>query len=481
MSRHRWLLAVVLLVQVMVALDVSVVNVALPDIQSSLGFGAGALTWVINAYALTFGGLLMLGGRVGDVVGRRRALLAGLVLFAAASLAGGLAQTPGQLIAARAVQGVGAAVLAPIAFTLLTVHIPAGPARARALGLWGASAAVGGALGVLIGGLCTESIGWRTVLLLNLPIVAFALVAALYRIPADHRHGLASRLDPIGAVLVTAGMSTLVLGVIRTEAHPWGSATTLLTLLLAFALLVAFVLVELRVAAPLLRLGLLAQRPVATANLFVLLLFSGQFAAFYFVSLYLQRVLGYGPAETGVAFLPFTAGLVFGSGVASRAVGRIGERRLLVTGGVLAAVGFAWFAVTMSVDGSFLTSILGPSLLVSVGVGLSVVPVATAATSGVAAAEAGMASSLITSSRQLGGALGLAALATVAATVTGDGTDRAALAHGYAAAIGVSAALLAVAATIAGVLLPALDRTRPAAESALSTSEVSQAAATRSG
>lgn len=478
MIRRRWLLVVVLLVQVMVALDVSVVNVALPDIQSSLGFSAGGLTWVINAYALTFGGLLMLGGRVGDVVGRRPALLAGLALFAAASLAGGLAQTPGQLIAARAVQGVGAAVLAPIAFTLLAVHIPAGPARARALGLWGAAAAVGGALGVLIGGLCTESIGWRTVLLLNLPIVAFALVAAVYRIPVDRRDGLGPRLDPAGAVLVTAGMSTLVLGVIRTDTHPWGSATTVLTLLLAVALLVAFVFVEFRVAAPLLRIGLLAQRPVAAANLFVLLLFSGQFAAFYFVSLYLQRVLGYGPAETGVAFLPFTAGLVLGAGVASRAVGRIGERRLLVTGGVLAAVGFVWFAVTMSADGSFLTAVLGPSLVVSVGVGLSVVPVATAATTGVAAAEAGMASSLITSSRQLGGALGLAALATVATTVTGHDPDRAALAHGYASAIGVSAALLAVAALIALVLLPARASTRPASDSAPAPSDANPPAVT---
>lgn len=404
------------------------------------------------------------GGRIGDLVGRRRALLAGLVVFGAASLAGGLAQNASELIASRAVQGVGAAILAPIAFTLITLHVPAGPARARALGLWGAAAAVGGAVGVLAGGVLTQGAGWRSVLFVNVPIVAFVLLAALRGIPADRRSESVPRLDPVGALLVTAGTSVLVLGVIRTDTHAWASATTLLTLTLAAALLALFALVETRVSAPLLRLRLLTHRSVVVANLFVLLLFSGQFAAFYFVSLYLQQVLGYSAAATGVAFLPFCAGMLFGSTMASRLVARVEGRLLLAAGGALAAVGFGWFAATLGIHGNFLTSILGPSIITSAGIGLCVVPMGTAATVGVAPAEVGMAAGLITSSRQIGGSIGLAALATVAISVTGrhrsDG--RADLAVGYAAAVGVSGALLALAAVLALLLLPTRSSASPA-------------------
>ncbi|CUU53621.1 drug resistance transporter, EmrB/QacA subfamily [Parafrankia irregularis] len=460
----QWLLVVVLLVQAMVALDTSVVNVALPDIQSALDFSPGGLTWVVNAYSLAFGGLIMLGGRTGDLVGRRRALLAGLVVFGVASLAGGLARTPGELIAARAAQGVGAAVLAPIAFTLITVYVPAGPARARALGLWGAAAAVGGAVGVLAGGALTQWAGWRVVLFLNLPVVGFLLAAARRGIPTDRREVPADpreaaprpRPDVAGALLVTAGTSALVLGVIRTDGHSWGSATTLLTIAAAVVLLAAFVLVETRAAAPLLRMRLLTHRLVVVANLFVLLLFSGQFAAFYFVSLYLQQVLNYSAVATGVAFLPFCAGMLLGSTTASRLAARVEGRLLLAVGGALAAVGFGWFAAALGADGSFLTSILGPSIVTSVGIGLCVVPMGSAATVGVAPAEAGMAAGLITSSRQIGGSIGLAALATVATGVTGrrDGGGPAALAAGYATAVGISGVLLGLAAVLAFFALP---------------------------
>lgn len=456
-TASRWLLVVVLVVQAMVALDTSVVNVALPHIRSSLHFDAGSLTWVINAYSLAFGGLIMLGGRIGDVVGRRRVLLAGLTVFGAASLAGGLAQEPAELLAARAVQGVGAAILAPTAFTLITLHIPAGPARARALGLWGAAAAVGGAAGVLAGGVLTQWAGWRVVLFLNLPVVAFAAAAALRGVPVDPRGDSAPRLDVTGALLVTAGTSAVVLGIIRTDTHPWGTLTTLLTLAVGVALLSAFILIETRSAAPLLRMRLLMHRPVVVANLFVLLLFSGQFAAFYFVSLYLQQVLGYSAVATGAAFLPFCAGMLLGSTAASRLVAKLEGRVTMAAGGALAAVGFGWFAATLGIHGSFRWSILGPSLITSLGIGLCVVPMGAAATAGVAPAEAGMASALITSSRQIGGSIGLATLATVAISVTGhQHTDhRADLAAGYATAVGLSGILLALAALLAFFLLPA--------------------------
>lgn len=454
-TARRWLLAVALLVQFMVALDVSVVNVALADIHAALDFTADGLVWVVDAYTLTFGGLIMLGSRIGDVTGRRRTLLAGLMIFGLASLAGGLARGPGELIAARAAQGVGAAVLAPMAFTLITAHVPAGPARARALGLWGAAAALGGAAGVLAGGVLTEWASWRSVLFVNVPVVAFAMVAAR-QIPADQRRSLRPRLDIAGALLATAGTSTLVLGVVRTQAYGWSSAATVLTLALAAALLAVFVLVERRAAAPLLDLRLLAHRPVLGANLCVLLLFSGQFAAFYFVSLYVQQVLGFGPAATGLAFLPFALGTVAGTIIATRTIARIGPRWLLSVGSAVAAAGFGWFAVALKVDGSFLTSILGPSLVASISLGVCFVPAGTTATTGIDPAEAGMASGLITSSRQIGGSIGLAALATVSITVTNHhhGGHLAALATGYATAVGIGAALLALASVVALLLIP---------------------------
>jgi EmrB/QacA subfamily drug resistance transporter len=452
----RLLPAIALTVQFMVALDASVVNVALAAIRGSLGFTPSNLTWVINAYALAFGGLIMLGGRVGDVVGHRRALLVGLALFGAASLAGGLAPDQGALIAARAAQGVGAALLAPIAFTLITRHVPAGPERTRALALWGIAAAAGGAVGVLAGGVLTQTAGWRSVLFVNVPVVLGAALAARRALPVDRRDGRPARLDLAGALLATAGTSLLVLGVIRAQTVGWGSLQALLIFALALVLLGLFAVVERRRSEPLLDLRLLTIRPVVAANLCVLLLFSGQFAAFYFVSLYLQQVLGYSPIATGTAFLPFCAGIVIGSALAGRILHRTGPRLPLALGSAFAAAGFCWFAAAMAAGGGFATAILGPSLVVSIGIGLSIAPVGTAATSGVTPAEAGMAASLITSSRQIGGSIGLAVMATVAITVTGrhGGTHAAALRAGYAGAVGASALLLACCAVIAALMLP---------------------------
>lgn len=324
------MLAAAAVAQFVLALDMSVVNVALPAIRDALGFTPLGLSWVVHGYALAFGGLLLLGGRACDLYGRRRLFALGLGVFGLCSLAGGSAQAPWQLVAARAGQGLGAAAAAPAALAMLTTTFPEGRARTRALGVWSAVNAAGGALGVLVGGLLTQYAGWRWVMLVNLPIVAAALVL----LPADADAGAGAgadagagaeapttgRKDPdvLGALLATGGIGLLVFGVLRTDTRGWTSATTVATLAAAAVLLAAFVVTESRAAAPLLRLGLLRSRWVAGANVLVFLAAAGQFSAFYFVSLYLQQVLGLGAAATGAAFLPFSAGLVAGTVVATR-------------------------------------------------------------------------------------------------------------------------------------------------------------------
>ncbi|MFB7449888.1 MFS transporter [Streptomyces sp. NPDC056194] len=446
-------LAAVAVAQFVFALDMAVVNVALPAIRTALGFAPLDLSWVVHVYALTFGGFLLLGGRACDLYGRRRLFLWGLVIFGLCSLAGGLAQAPWQLIAARAGQGLGAAAAAPAALAMLTTTFTEGPRRVRALGVWSAVNAAGGALGVLAGGLLTEYAGWRWVMLVNLPIVAAAIALVPVGVPAGARPARREGLDALGAVLATGGVGLLVFGVVRTEHQGWDSPATWGTLATAVVLLAAFVLVESRASAPLLRLGLLRSRWVAGANVLVFLAAAGQFAAFYFVSLYMQRVLGMGAAATGAAFLPFSAGMVAGTVVATRVTATRGPRAPLVPGALLAAAGLVWFAF-ISPDGGFLADVLGPSLATSVGAGLVLAPVAAAATTGIAAHEAGMASGLLNSSRQLGGAVGLAALATLAAHRAGIATDPAALNDGYALGLTATAALFVIAAVVAISVLP---------------------------
>ncbi|MBA8955928.1 MFS transporter [Actinomadura namibiensis] len=460
-GRPGAVLAAVSLAQFLVALDMSVVNVALPAIRSSLGFTPVGLSWVVHAYALTFGGFLLLGGRAGDLFGRRRLFVAGLVAFGAASLAGGLAQAPWQLVAARAAQGVAAAALAPAALAALTVAFPEGPARVRALGVWSGVNAAGGALGVLAGGLLTGYAGWRWVMLVNLPIVALTLALAA-AVPADVRGARRDRLDMPGAVLATGGAGLLVLGVVRTERVGWSSGATLATLGAAAVLLAAFAAVELRSSSPLVRPGLLRSRWVAGANAFVFLAAAGQFAAFYFVSLYMQQVLGMGAAATGAAFLPFSFGTVAGVALATRIGAGRSPRASLVPGGLLATAGFAWFGL-VDPAGGFVSDVLGPSLVASVGLGLCLGPVAAAATTGVAPREAGTASGVLNSSRQLGGCVGLAALATLAADRTGAAATPQALSAGYALALQVTAALFLLATAVAITVLPSRRRAVPAA------------------
>lgn len=454
-------LAAAAVAQFVVALDMSVVNVALPSIRSSLGFAPLDLSWVVHVYALTFGGFLLLGGRACDLYGRRRMFTLGLIFFGLCSLAGGLAQEPWQLIAARAGQGLGAAAAAPAALALLTVTFVEGPRRVRALGVWSAVNAAGGALGVLAGGLLTEHAGWRWVMWVNLPVVAVALALVPAGVPAETSPARRERLDALGAVLVTGGIGLLVLGVVRTETLGWTAPTTWSTLAAAAVLLAVFAYVETRVAAPLLRLGLLRSRWVTGANVLVFLAAAGQFTAFYFVSLYMQQVLGMGAAATGIAFLPFSLGLVAGTVVATRLTARRTPRASLVPGALLAAGGLAWFAL-ISPDGGFLTDVLGPSLVTSVGAGLVLAPVAAAATTGVAPHEAGTAGGLMNSSRQLGGCVGLAALATVAAHRTGTATGPAALNDGYALGLALAAGVFVLAAAVAVAVLPRTRATTPA-------------------
>ncbi|MFJ8165512.1 MFS transporter [Streptomyces sp. NPDC096136] len=452
-GRPGVVLAAAAVAQFVVALDMSVVNVALPAIRADLGFAPLDLSWVVHVYALTFGGFLLLGGRACDLYGRRRTFALGLAVFGLCSLAGGLAQAPWQLIAARAGQGLGAAAAAPAALAMLTTTFDEGPRRVRALGVWSAVNAAGGALGVLAGGLLTQYAGWRWVMLINLPIVVVALALIPAGVPVGASPARRERLDALGAVLATSGVGLLVLGVVRTDTLGWGSPATWMTLAAAAVLLGMFVLAESRTAAPLLRLGLLRSRWVAGANVLVFLAAAGQFTAFYFVSLYMQQVLGMGAAATGIAFLPFSAGLVAGTIVATRITAARTPRVSLVPGALLAAAGLAWFAL-ISPDGSFLTDVLGPSLVTSVGAGLVLAPVAAAATTGVAPHEAGMASGLMNSSRQLGGSIGLAALATIAAHHTGRSTDPAALNDGYALGLAIAAAVFVLATVVAIGVLP---------------------------
>ncbi|WP_433466161.1 MFS transporter [Spirillospora sp. CA-128828] len=443
-------LAAVAVVQFMVSLDLSVVNVGLPQIGAGLGFSAVGLTWVIHAYALTFGGLLLLGGKAADRYGRKRVLLLGLGLFGLASLLGGLAQEPAHLVAARAAQGVGAAALAPAALALLTAAFPSGKARIRAFGVWSATNAAGGALGVLIGGLLTEYAGWRWVMFVNVPMAAGALALAWRGVAAGPPPARGGRPDVLGAVLATAGMTLLVFGIVRIDQDSWTSPATLLA---AAVLLAAFVHVERTTTRePLIRLGLFANRSVAGANGFNLLTGAAMASSFYFMSLYLQHVLGIGPARAGLMFMPFAFAVIVGSVLAVKLGYRLAPRTLLVGGGLVTATGFTWFGLISS-DGAFATDVLGPSVVAGIGFGLCLGPLVSIATAGVADHETGTASGLLNSSRQIGASLGLAVLGTLASNRTGQTVTPQTLNDGYALGLSLGAALLLAAALLALTVL----------------------------
>ena len=409
-------LAIVCLAQFMVVLDISIVNVALPSIQKDLGFSAANLQWVVTAYALTFGGLLLLGGRLADLFGRRRILLLGLVLFTGASLVGGFSENQGTLIAARSLQGVGAAVLSPATLTILTVTFTEQRARARALGVWSAVAAGGGAAGALFGGFLTQYLSWRWILFVNVPIgIVLFLVARLY-LRESKAEGPRQQLDLAGSITVTAGLLALVYTIVHTDEVSWTSASTLITGSIALVLLAAFVLTEARLAThPLVPLRLFKSRALTFANLVMFSFGMAMFAMWFFLSLYLQQVLNYDPVITGLTFVPQTAAIAVGATIAGRLAPRFGPRNVLVVGAVLAAGGLYWLSFIRATD-TYWTTACGGGIMATFGMGLALTPVALAATGGVRREEAGLASGLVNSSRQIGASVGLAVLSTVAAS-----------------------------------------------------------------
>jgi EmrB/QacA subfamily drug resistance transporter len=448
--QRRWIaLALLCVAQFVVVLDASIVNVALPTIGRALHFSESSLPWVVNAYVLTFGGFLLLGGRISDLLGRRRVFMAGLVLFAIASLFGGLAGSSGALIAARAVQGVGAAMLSPAALSIVTTTFRDGAERNRALGVWGAVAGSGGAAGVLLGGALTQGPGWEWVFWVNVPIgiIAAAIAPSLIaesRSESDTRH-----FDFAGAISVTGGLSLLVYALVDANNAGWGSARTIVLLALSAALLGAFVLIERRSRAPLMPFSIFRVRTVTGANVVGLLTGASLFSMFFFISLYMQQVLGYDAIKAGLSYLPLAVSIILAAGIASQLVTRVGFKPVLAAGMALIAAGLLWFS-QISVHGSFAADILGPSLLAAVGLGFAFVPVTIAAVSGVEDREQGLASGMINTAQQVGGALGLAVLAAISTSVIGSSHDPAVLTRGFHSAFlaGAAIALLGLLATL---------------------------------
>ena len=400
--------------QFVIVIDASIVNVALPSIGAHLHFARADLSWVVNAYTLTFGGFLLLGGRMADLLGRRRMFMLGLVLFSLASFAGGIAQSEGWLIAARAVQGLGAAIVSPAALSIITTTFADGAERNRALGIWGAVAGAGGAAGVLLGGILTSGLSWRWVLFVNVPIGITAAILAPRTLVESRAENSANTFDLPGAVTVTAGLALLVFAVVDAVNSGWGSTTTLLRLAGAAILLIAFLSIELRARNPLMPFSIFRLRTLRGANIVGLLIGMSLFSMFFFISLYLQDVLHYSPIKAGVSYLPLAVGIILSAGLASQIVTRVGFKPPLVAGLLLIAGGLLWFSQVPAPGGSYAADVLGPSLLAAVGLGFAFVPVTIAAVTATEPQEAGLASGLINTSQQVGGALGLAILATIA-------------------------------------------------------------------
>jgi EmrB/QacA subfamily drug resistance transporter len=468
-NNKRALLVLLCLAQFMVILDVSIVNVALPSIRSGLGFSETGLQWVVNAYTITFAGFLLLGGRAADLFGRKRVFIYGTLLFSFSSLVCAVAEAQGPLLGARALQGLGAAVISPASLAIITTSFAEGGERNRALGLWGAMAGLGGTSGVLAGGILTQAFSWPAIFLVNVPI-GLAVVAVGRRIvPVDHPDEARARhFDLAGAVLVTAGLTGLVYGVVRTDALGWGSPGVLVPLAVALGLIGTFLWVEGRVAPePLMPLRIFRMPTLRAANAVIFLLGSALFAMWFFLSLYLQQVLGHDALETGLLFLPMTVSIVIASTQAPRFIARFGIRPVLTVGMILAGAGLA-FLSGVSADGSYATQALPGGVIAAIGLGTSMVPVTIAAVQGVPASESGLASGMINTSRLVGGALGLAALSTIAASHTSEKLAAgvpalAAQSDGYRLAFTLGAILCAVGAALAVTMLRPTERVQETA------------------
>jgi EmrB/QacA subfamily drug resistance transporter len=465
-STRRWIALVLLCAtQFLVVLDVAIVNVALPSIQTALDFSQENLQWVVSAYTLTFGGLLLLGGRMADLLGRRRVFMVGLVIFSVASLACGFATSDTFLIAARAVQGIGAAVISPAALSILVTTFQEGAERNKALGIWGAIAGIGGAAGVLAGGILTDTLGWEWIFFVNVP-VGLAVLALVPRfIDESHAEAETRNFDVAGAVSVTAGLALLVYALVNTDSAGWASAETIGLFAVSAALLVAFVVIELRATAPLMPLGIFKLRSLTGANIVGLLLGAAIFSMFFFLSLYMQQVLGYSALKSGFAYLLVAVVIIFAAAASQALVTRFGVKTILTIGMSLLTLGLLWFT-QIDVQGGYLVDLVPGFVLAGIGLGFSFVPVSIAALQGVRPHEAGIASGLINTSQQVGGALGIAILSTIATTHTesliedAGGAQSAvpgALTEGFQYAFAVGA-LMAVIGLIATLVF--LDRDR---------------------
>ncbi len=454
-SRTRWLaLYVLCLGDLMIVLDVSIVGVALPSIREDLGFSETSLAWIVNAYLLTFGGFLLLGGRLGDLFGHRRLFIIGTALFTAASLACGLANSQELLVGARAVQGLGAAVVSAVALSLMMTLFTEAGERAKAMGIFGFVASGGGSMGVILGGILTDILNWHWIFLVNVPVGVLVVVLTLKLVPAAPVVTPDARLDIAGAVTITASLMLAVYAIVNGNQEGWTSAQTLGLLGVSALLLGVFLVIESRVPSPLMPLGLFRLRNVAVSNVVGILWAAAMFAWFFLSALYLQLVLGYSPLQVGLAFLP--GNLIMGIlsvGLSAKLVMRFGFRPPLFTGLMIAALGLLLFA-RAPVDGNFVIDVLPSMILLGLGAGMAFNPVLLAAMSDVEPSEAGLASGVVNTSFMMGGALGLAVLASVAAART-NGDSLEALTTGYHAAFLLGALFAAAAAVIGGTLLRA--------------------------
>ncbi len=461
-SRRRWIvLALLVAAQFMVVLDVAIVNVALPSIRTDLHFSQVSLQWVITAYTILFGGVLMLGGRLADLLGRRRMFMLGLALFTTFSLLDGLAWSEGSLIAFRAAQGLGAALLSPAALSILTTTFSEGRERNVALGIWGAASGSGGAAGVLLGGALTSAFGWSWIFFINVPVGIAVIALAPFLLRESHA-GLTHRhFDLAGAASITGGLMLLVYALTRAAQHGWGSVTTVVLLAGSAALIAAFFAIESRSKAPLLPLRIFRLRTLSGSNLAGLLMGAAIFSMFFLLTLYMQEVLHYSPLHTGLAYIALTLTIVVFSGLAQALVTRVGVRPVLPAGLALSAVALVLFA-RLPVHGSYFSDLLPPFVIAGLGLALAFVPMSIGALTGVHPADAGVASGLINTNQQIGGAIGVALATTIAATVTthyvnshagASAFGGAALTDGFHAAFYVLAGVAAVGAALAALMI----------------------------